>query len=181
MEFLECLHLESASASSSNVLIGVLYILYAIISILIKKSRYLLAFFFSDFVMACSIFDVLQEYQIYLIDFIVWSYIYPCAPNKKVKNACGIICLLDLILVNNAFLYGVGGTHGASETLIYQNIEYLAFYVNLIVILSLVPFSRIYNGICCLLDNAFSVKANSSYMLIIWYTVSKIQSKNKPS
>ena len=174
MELLECLHLASASASHSDVLVGVLYILYAIISIVIKKSRYLLAFFFSDFIFACSIFDVVQEHQIYLIDFIVWSYIYPYAPNKKVKNACGIMCLLDLVLAYNALKYGIGGTHGASETLIYQNIEYLAFYANLLIIISLVPFGRIYNGICSLLDHAFGLKSHSSYMLGFWYTINKI-------
>ena len=173
MELLECLHLASASASSSNVLIGVLYVLYAITSIRIQKGRYLLAFFFSDFVMACSIFEVLPEYQIYLIDFIVYSYIYPYTTSRKVKNACGIICLLDLILVYNAYKYGVGGTHGASETLIYQNIEYLAFYVNIILIVSLIPFGRIYNGICHLLDHAFGVKSNSYFMLTFWYTIHK--------
>ena len=173
MELLECLHLASASVSNSNVLVGFEYTLYAITSIMIKKSRYLLAFFFSDFIFACSIFDGLQEYQVYLTDFIVYSYLYSYANSKKVKNACGIICLLDLVLVNNALKYGVGGTHGASETLIYQSIEYLAFYVNIILIVSLIPFGRIYNGICHLLDHAFGVKSNSYFMLTFWYTTHK--------
>ena len=176
MELLECLHLASASASSSNVLIGVLYILYAIISVLIKKSRYLLAFFFSDLLIACSLFDGLQEYQIYLTCFIVYSYVAMQDIAKKTKIACVIMCVLDLVLANDAYKYGVGGTHGASETLIYQNIEYLAFCANLIIILSLIPLGRIHDYICRLLDYAFSVKVNSYYMLIIWYTISKIQS-----
>ena len=175
MELLEWLELASASARSSNGIGNTLFFLYAIVSVLIKRSRYLLAFFLSMLLIECSLFDGLQEYQIYLTSFIVYSYIATQDISKKTKIACGIMCLLDLTLAYDAFFYGVDGIHGERQTLIYQSIEYLAFYANLIIILSLVPFGRIYDYICRLLDYAFAVKANSSYMLIIWYTIYKIQ------
>jgi len=175
MEFLEWLQVASASASKNGGSINITFMLYVAISILIKKSRYLLAFFFSDLLIACSIFDYLQEHQIYLTSFIVYSYIATQDIPKKTKMACVIMCILDLTLANDAFKYGIGGTHGTSETLIYQNIEYLAFYANLIIIISLVPFGRIYDCICRLLDYAFSVKSHSTYMLVFWYTINKIQ------
>ena len=83
------------------------------------------------------------------------------------------MCLLDLTLAYDAVFYGVDGIYGERQTLIYQSIEYLAFYANLIIILSLVPFSRIYNGICHLFDYAFGVKSNSYFMLTFWYTIHK--------
>ena len=176
MELLEWLQLASVSASSDYLLGNVLFLMYITVSVIIKKSRYLLAFFFSEFMISFFAFDGLQEYQIYLTDFVVYSYVTCYAHSLKVKNACGIMCLLDLILMNDALKYGVNGTHGGFETVIYQNIEYLAFSANLLIISSLLPFGRIYDCICRMLDNAFSVKASSSYMLVFWYTISKIQS-----
>lgn len=175
MEILQWLELLSANASVSNGLGNTVLFLYAAVSVLIKKSRFLLAFLFSNLLVELSIFDYLQEHQIYLTSFIVYSYIATQDIPKKVKMACVIMCLLDLTLALDAYRYGIGGTYGASETLIYQNIEYLAFYANLIVIISLVPFGRIYNSICSLLDHAFSLKSDSSYMLVFWYTINKIQ------
>ena len=174
MGLLEWLHLESANVSSNDILVGCTYTFYLIVFALTKKSRYLLAFFFSDFLLACFVFDGLQEYQIYLTDFVVYSYVSYYAHSLKVKNACGIMCLLDLILMNDALKYGVNGTHGELKTVIYQNIEYLAFSANLLIISSLLPLGRIYDCICRLLDHAFSVKSDSSYMFIFWYTISKI-------
>ena len=175
MELLTWLELESASASSGYGLGNILFILYILTGVLIKKSRYLLAFFFSEFMISFFAFDGLQEYQIYLTDFTVYSYVSYYAHSLKVKNACGIMCLLDLILINDALKYGVDGTHGELKTVIYQNIEYLAFSANLLIVSSLLPLGRIYDGICRMLDNAFGVEGHSSYMLVFWYTISKIQ------
>jgi len=174
MDILEWLHLLSVNARSSNINDWV-FILYIITAILIKKSRYLLAFSSSVLLVECSLFDYLQEHQIYLTSFIVYSYIATQGIPKKTKMACVIMCILDLTLALDAFKYGIGGTHGTSETLIYQNIEYLAFSANLLIICSLLPFGRIYNCVCCMLDYAFSVKSDSTYMLVFWYTIGKIQ------
>ena len=176
MELLTWLELESASASSGYALGNILFILYIFTGVLIKKSRYLLAFFFSEFMISFFGFDGLQEYQIYLTDFTVYSYVAYYAHTLKVKTACGIMCLLDLILINDAIKYGVNGTSGEFKTIIYQNIEYLAFYANIIIVSSLLPLSRIYDGICRFFDYAFSVKADSSYMSFFWYNIYKIQS-----
>lgn len=174
MELLTWLELESVSASSGYELGNILFILYILTGVLIKKSRYLLAFFFSEFMISFFAFDGLQEYQIYLTDFIVYSYVSCYAHSLKVKNACGIMCLLDLILINDAIKYGVNGTHGELKTVIYQNIQYLAFSANLLIVSSLLPLGRIHDSICRLLDNAFSVSGYSSYMLVFWYTINKI-------
>lgn len=175
MESLEWLYPQSANVKSSN-LTDLLFILYVIISIIIKKSRYLLAFSFSVFLVECFWFDVLQEYQIFLTYFIVYSYVSCCAHTLKVKSACGIMCLLDLILMYDALKYGINGTHGELETVIYQSIEYLAFSAHLIIISALLPIGRIYDGICRLLDYAFRVKSNSSHVPFFWYNIHKVQS-----
>jgi len=177
MELLTWLELAGADAVSANddyLLGNVLFLMYILASLVVKKSRYLLAFFFSEFMISFFAFDGLQEYQIYLTDFVVYSYVSCYAHSLKVKNACGIMCLLDLILINDAIKYGVDGTRGELKTVIYQNIEYFAFSVNLLIVSALLPLGRIYDSICRMLDNAFGVEGHSSYMLVFWYTINKI-------
>lgn len=176
MEILEWLELLSANVRSSNGLANALFILYVIVSILIKKSRYIVAFFLSIFIVECSFFDLMQEYQIYLTCFIVYSYVSCYAHTLKVKYACGIMCLLDLILMYDALKYGINGTHGELETVIYQSIEYLAFSAHLIIISALLPFGRIYDSACDLFSNAFRVKSDSSHVPFFWYNIHKVQS-----
>lgn len=175
MEILEWLHLLSANVRSSNINDWV-FILYIVTAILIKKSRYLMAFSFSVLLIELSLFDQLQEYQIYLTCFIVYSYVSCYAHTLKVKSACVIMCLLDLILMYDALKYGINGTHGELETVIYQSIEYLAFSAHLIIISALLPFGRIYDSACDLFSNAFRVKSNSSYIPFFWYNIHKVQS-----
>lgn len=167
MEILSWLSLESASVSSYTGVEDLLFILYVLVSILIKKSRYLLAFSFSMLLVCCSLFDDLQEYQLYLTSFIVYSYMCSHTVNAKTKMACGIMCLLDLILSYDAYKYGIGGTHGESETILYKSIEYLAFSAHIIIIISLVRVGRILDDIRRLFRYVFSVQGCSSYLFII--------------
>jgi hypothetical protein len=167
MEVLEWLELLSANARSSNGLANALFILYVITSVLIKRSRYLLAFFFSIFIVECSVFDRIEEYQIYLTVFIVYSYVCLHSVNTKTKITCGIMCLLDLLLAYDALYYGVSGLHGERKTVIYQNIEYFAFLAHILIIISLVHFRRILNDIRRMFVSIFSVSGYSSYLFII--------------
>jgi len=174
MELLEWLSLESANVSSHTNSETLLFLLYILVSALAKKSRYLLAFFLFMVVFTCSIFDPLQEYQIYLTSFVVYSYLVTTSKLLKIKTSCAIMCVLDLILFRDALYYGVDGIHGEYKTAIYQNIEYLAFVAHLIIITSLVPFGKIYDCICRLLDHVFGGTANSYNMSYFWYTMRKI-------
>ncbi len=176
MEVLEWLGLLSANGSSSNYLGNSLFIIYIIISIVIKKSRYLLAFSFSIFTFELSLFDILQEYQLYLTVFIAYSYVVLHSVDTKVKIACGIMCLLDLTLAYDAFYYGASGVDGEYKTVLYQNIEYVAFCDHIIIILSLIPFGRIYSYLCGVLDHVFGSEASSYNVSFICYN--KIKATN---
>ena len=178
MELLTWLELESASVSSGYALGNILFILYILTGVLIKKSRYLLAFFFSEFIISCSLFDYLREYQIYLTSFVVYSYICSHCVNRKTKLACGIMCLLDLVLSYDAYKYGIGGTHGTSETVLYKNIQYLAFSANIIIIVSFVHIGRIFDSICSLFSYAFRVSERGSYLFFFCYNIIKTQQSN---
>lgn len=173
MEILEWLHLLSANVNltaQSQSAVNSLFIAYLAVAIFMKKSRYLLAFCFCVIVSGVKGFGFLSEYQIYLTSFVVYSYMALQDTAKKTKIACVIMCVLALVLTLDAFKYGINGIHGPRETGIYKNIEYLSLCANIIIILTLISFRRIYNCICCLLDYAFSLQAGSSYMCIFWYT-----------
>jgi len=182
MEILEWLHLLSVNANLTDQSLSAvnnLFIAYVVVSIFIKKSRYLMAFCLCVITASFNGFDFLSEYQIYLTSFVVYSYIALQAKAKKTRIACVIMCILGLILANDAFNYGVNSINGTRETAIYQNIEYLSIYANLIIILSLISFRRIYDYICRVLDTIIMLTTGSSYMLVFWYTIRHQQSTSK--
>ena len=179
MEILRWLSLESVSVSSYTGVEDLLFILYTLVSILIKKSRYLLAFSFSMLLVCSSLFDSLKEYQIYLAYFIIYSYVCSCSHRTKTMIACVIMCVLDLNLSYDAYRYGIGGTHGTFETILYKNIEYLAFGAHIIIIISLVRVGRVLDGVCGVFSYAFNLSSSGSYLFAFCYNIFKIQPANK--
>ena len=121
-----------------------LLLAYFLVSIVIKRAAYMAAFFMSCMLFEMRFFDPLSEASLYLITFAIYSYVIFVMPCKKVVTiACGIMLALSMTLAYDAYFYGLNGYYGASETYVYQNIEYLALYAHTILIGSLIPFRRI--------------------------------------
>jgi len=126
---------------------SVLFALYFILSLLIKRATYLVAFFMSCLLFDAAIFDALTESQLYLLTFAIYSYVIfviPC--NVKATFACGILITLSIVLAYDAYFYSLGGAYGASETFIYRHIDSLALYAHVIFICALAPYRRIKDG-----------------------------------
>ena len=135
---------ELVSQNPNQSVNSLLFIAYALISVVIKRAAYMAAFFMSCMLFEMRFFDPLSEASLYLITFAIYSYVIfvmPC--NKVVTIACAIMLALSMTLAYDAYFYGLNGHYGASETYVYQNIEYLALYAHIIVIGSLIPFRRI--------------------------------------
>lgn len=125
-----------------------LFLLYAIVSICIKKPQLLTAFFMSCLLFECALFDNYSESQLYLLTFIIYSYVITCNVfSVKTRLACGIMCLLCLVFAYDAAFYGVNGFYGALETVIYNSIEHLVVCCHILIICTTVNLKRITNAI----------------------------------
>ena len=141
----------SAAVVKSNATTW-LFVVYAIVSICIKKPQLLSAFFMSCLLFECSFFDSFSEGQLYLITFIIYSYVMFCNGfNADTRAACVIMCLLCVVLAYDAAFYGVEGFYGAHETVVYNNIEHLVICCHILIIYSTIKIGAIRNNIrnCC--------------------------------
>ena len=125
-----------------------LFLLYTVLAICIKKPQLLLAFFISCLFFECSLFDNYSEAQLYLLTFIIYSYVMICNGfNADTRAACVIMCLLCLVLAYDAAFYGVEGFYGEHETVVYNNIEYLVVCCHILIIYSTIKIGAIGNDI----------------------------------
>ena len=176
MSILEWFQLLSVNELPSNLSQNLLsqnsnayiFIAYALISIIIKRASYMAAFFMSCMLFEMRFFDPLSEASLYLITFAIYSYVIfvmPC--NKVVTIACVIMLLLSITLAYDAYFYGLNGYYGASETYVYNNIEYLALYAHIILISSLVPFRRISDNIRYMLAASVRMSRNTVNFVLL--------------
>jgi len=124
------------------------FIVYSLVAICIKRPQLLAAFFMSCLLFESSFFDVFSECHLYLMTFIIYSYVITCNQfNNKTKSACVIMCILCALFAYDAAFYGVNGYYGATETVIYNNIERLSVCCHILVIASVFNRRAIINNI----------------------------------
>ncbi len=144
-----------------------LFVAYLILSLFIKRPIFLLAFFMSCLLFEIKFFDGLAEYNLYLLTFLIYTYIFQICRTSNQRLGCGIILFLSMALSIDAALYGEYGHYGASKTILYNNIEHLALYAHVIFICSLVPCRRIKNGIRHFVASILHLSRNSVVMQFI--------------
>lgn len=182
MELLEWLHLLNGlelnqSQASLNVA-NSLFLAYTILALVTKKVAPLAAFFMCVLLVDNTVLLVIKEYQIYMLMCVIYSYVFIGLDNTKSKISCGIIALSTIILAFDARLYGKNGFYGASETFIYNNIEYIALFVNLLFIASFISYKRIRNALQSFFNIIACFSGNSACFFICWYNSIK-QSKER--
>ncbi len=149
--------------SLSNIVI----VAYLLVSVLIKRSSFLVAFFVSWMLFELSVFSTLSEASLYLLTFSIYSYVIFCnGLTLKTRLACGILLILSITLAYDAYFYGIDGVYGASETFVYNNIQHLALYAHIVLISTLVPYRRISDGFRRFIDSISHLARNSAYIVI---------------
>ena len=135
-----------------------IFLAYLVLSLLNKESRYLAAFFVSTLLFSLNIFDFLLEYQLYLITFILYSY--TVISERRLKTAIGCVIMLYILIIFtlDAYFYGVGGINGESQTMVYNNIGYIAVFSHTVIICTLVDHRRIWKGLRYITNIVSSIK-----------------------
>jgi len=138
------LNLNHTSAVNSTKLF---FIAYALVAICIKRPQLLAAFFVSCLLFESSFFDAFSECHLYLMTFIVYSYVITCNQfGRKTNVACVIMCILCALFAYDAAFYGVNSYYGATETVIYNNIERLFICCHILIIASVFNIRSIINN-----------------------------------
>tara|TARA_R110002020_G_scaffold248376_1_gene462360 strand:- start:1792 stop:2331 length:540 start_codon:yes stop_codon:yes gene_type:complete len=150
-----------------------IFFAYVILGLFIKKPVLPLAFLSCYVLVNASFFQFLSEYQVYLIVCVMYSYTFETCLTRQSKIACGIILFISITFAIDAILYGVNGYYGAHQTVIYNNIEYIATCGHIIFISSFISIERILNSFRSFIDSIVRITANSDYMLVYMYNNNK--------
>ncbi len=143
-------------------------VVYTVLALSTKRSLPLAAFFMSALLMELALFDVVREYQLYLLTFVIYSYVITRHYMLfKQKFACGIILILTVIFSYDSFMYGVGGYIGEYKTLIWHNIENLAICAHILFIASFINARRISNNIRLFVASLVRFSRNYAYIVVI--------------
>jgi len=154
-----------ARTRSSNTEI---LLVYALLSLFIKKPHLLTAFFMSCLLFEWSLFDAMTEAQLYLVTFLIYSYVMPCNVfSIKTQVACAIMCFLCLLFAYDAAFYGVDGFYGERETFVYNNIEHFFICSHCLIVCSFIDIERIRNNLRSFIDGIRSMSANSVYFVVM--------------
>ena len=147
---------------------SILFTLYFLVSVMIKRAVFIAAFFMSCLLFDAAIFDPLSEASLYLLTFAIYSYVMTCkALTFKQRIACGILLILSITLAYDAYFYGMDGIYGAHETFVYNNIEYAALYAHTFLIHTLIPYRRIRDSIRRFITSILHISRNSAYFMPI--------------
>lgn len=181
MSIVEWFPLLNASVLEQNQLSqnSILFVMYLIVAVIIKRSSYLMAFFMSCMLFELAIFDVLSEMELYAITFCIYSYVmFDMTCKRVVTVCCGIIVILSVVLGYDAYFYGIGGIYGTHEAIIYNNIESLALSAHILLIASLIDYRRVWNYLCSFADYVVYI-SRSTYNALYVAKIIKEASKSK--
>jgi hypothetical protein len=162
---------EVLTALSSNMLDNwnnQVLIMYVILSIITRRSSLLLAFFASFLLFELSFFDPVSEVSLYLLTFVIYSYVMRCKGFTKAnKLACGLMLSFCIVLAYDAFFYGKGGYYGARKTFVYNNIECISLYAHTILISSFINITRARSGLRDFIDSICHMSRNSAQFMVM--------------
>ena len=166
--------IQGASAEAGQG-VNSLFIIYVVVCLMIKRPVFLLAFLLPELMFNLSAFDRLEAWHLNAIEMVIYSYVFERCLTKESKIACIIICYTAIHFAIDSYYYGVNGVYGESQTLIYENISTINSCAHILLICTLIPISRIRNSLRDFISGFMRLSANSDYMYIYWYNVSKIQ------
>lgn len=158
----------SQSVNNLNSYDGVVFSVYLVMSVIIKRSLFLVAFFVSCMLFQLSIFDRLAESELYALTFCLYYYVSVCnALTCFQRIACVIMLALIVTLGYDSYFYWVDGAYGEAKTIIYNNIEYLALLAHMFIIGTLVPIKRINNTIKHIFDSIMCMSSHSFSFVVM--------------
>ena len=162
---------QKTSLSQNLSILSSLLIGYIVLSILTKKSAFLLAFLLCVFLQSASVMLAISEAVVYLLVFLVYSYVYNECYTVKSKVSCVTIMALSLVFYFDSVFFGVNGIYGTDQTVIYQITEYLSLFAHIFFICSFINLSKIRHYIRNFISALADLSRSVYYLLNSWYNI----------
>ena len=145
-----------------------LLVAYVILSATIKRPSLLLAFLSSFLLFELSLFDPVSEVSLYMITFVIYSFVICCKGfTRENKIACSVMLLVCIILIHDSYFYGDNGYYGTRNTFVYNNIEYISLCAHIILISSFINIARIGSNIRDMFSSILRMSRNSVSFMVM--------------
>ena len=183
MEFIElCQHLSNALESQINQnqnqnlhlsvnILSSIFIGYAVLSILTKKSAFLLAFLLCAILQSSSIMQVIDESIVYLLVCVIYSYIFALCRTSFNKLGCVIIIFLAIVLYVDSALFGNAGIYGESQTMVYKMGDYFSLFAHFFFISTFINFTKIRDDLFDFFSAFVDLSRSVYYIYVYWYNI----------
>ncbi len=128
-----------------GILLSSFFICYLVISMIFRKPVFLLAFLLCEIAVYTPLLSA--EFHIYLLEFVLYSYVYSQCPTRKSASACGILLIISVISTVESAFYGAGGAHGEIKTAYHDIIEYIYIGAHCFFVYSFICYSKLRNSL----------------------------------
>lgn len=162
-------------AKITKVMSSFLFVTYIVLSILTKKSRYIAAFLFCEFVSYSVLFDSLTNVQYYLIPAVVYCYLcMTLISEKQYKKrilSCAIIVLFHSYAAYNDYFYR------EIETDFYLLYEYIFFLIHLLFVFTIIDWEILRSNLGAIIDSFIDLyRVNYNVLYFCYYHKNNYQS-----
>lgn len=176
IELLNLWQLQSESvAAAQNV--NSLFVIYVVLSVIVKRPALLLAYISTELLFQLAFFDVLQEWNLYAIECIIYTYILFTIKTRKGKLACLSIVISSAYFVYDAYSSGASETHQGIATFAYENISLVFTSAHILLICSFISISRIRLCLRSFINSVTRMSPASDYLMVCWYNISMVYKK----
>ena len=147
---------------------SLIFIAYGVVSLFNRKSSYMAAFFISCMMFEHGFFDSMSECSLYLFTFVLYSFLVKFSnKSKETDIACIGVCIISLVFAYDSFFYGIDGYYGATETIIYNNIEHISLYAHIFLICTLIDLKRVQHCVRGFIVSILYMSRNSAYFVLL--------------
>jgi hypothetical protein len=161
---------QSESLSLTNLvsqpknLVNIVFLLYAVASLKLKKGRYIAAFILCELFGNTYLYNSVGGWEIFLGYALIYSVLYwSCRENIKTSMACATMVIFETVMVLDARYYG------DVKTVLYVNYEYIVTAIHLYIISTLLPWERIRSGMGNIIRTVYGLFSNSNSVAYINY------------
>ena len=153
-------------------IVNMLLVLYALLSVRIKKGRYIAAFILCEITANTYIYSSTGGWEIFFINAIIYSVLYwSCRDNLKLSMACATMVIFETVMVWDAKFYN------DAKTVLYVNYEYIVTFIHLCIISSLLPWQRFKRGLVGIARAIYGMFSNSNSVAYIGYSYNTFKTR----
>lgn len=149
------------------------FFIYLALSIVINKPQLLAAFVLLEGACLLPYLDSSPLSVIFMLEFVVYSYVLTSLDSVKTKRGCSTIMLIALWGYLDFIIYGEYSTNGTYKTFYRIHLENIYLCTHFFFVYSFIDVRRINDRLRGFIDSCFRSEGSSFYFIALCYNYTK--------